>query len=159
MVDRPTGSRYLHLDNDYMRLARTTLSPVLRLFAALTLVAWMTAASFCLVECVGSHSETAGVQPAADVTGQSHDSDKRDHHDQSFCASLRSIALMSPERVLARTDFGLTFALNFVSTAPSIAFAQPEAAAPRQPPDCHRVFTPEVSLGPAFRSLAPPPAV
>jgi hypothetical protein len=90
------------------------------------------------------------------TAGQSHDSDKHDSHDDSLCVSLHSICPISPSSVLAKPDFGLAFTLDFISTARLVALAQPEATVSRQPPDLDKVFTPEVCLGPAFRSLAPP---
>ncbi len=56
---------------------------------------------------------------------------------------------------LIKPDFGLAI-LTFVSPSQTVAYTLPEAPISRQPPDRERVFTPEVSLGPAFRSLAPP---
>lgn len=90
------------------------------------------------------------------TSSQSPDSDKHDSHDDSLCVSLHSVCPASPNAILVKPDFGLAFTLDFISAAPLVALTQPEAVISRQPPDCHLVFTPEVCLGPAFHSLAPP---
>ncbi len=132
------------------------LKPVLRICAALSLLVWLAAIIACSTECRGdSHSESA-MDQVASSSSQSHDSDKHDSHDDSICVSLHSICPTSPSPVLAKPDFGLAFTLDFISAAQLIAPTQLEATVSCQPPDLDKVFTPEVCLGPAFHSLAPP---
>ena len=141
-----------------MASRRTTLNPLLRFFAAMTLFVWIAAVTTCSTECLGedSHSESAHMEQAANTSGQSHDSDKNDNHDDSVCVSLHSLATTSPNCVLAKPDFGLAFTLDLISTAQLVAVAPLKTIVSRQSPDRQFVFTPEVLLGAAFRSLAPP---
>ena len=86
----------------------------------------------------------------------SHGSDKDCDHEDSFCTSLHSLTPVSTAAVLDKPDFGLAYPLDFLSTAQLVTVAQTETSVSRQPPGRHFVLTPEVSLGAAFRSLAPP---
>ena len=131
------------------------LKPMLRICAAVSLVVWLMAIGFCFTECQGEnyHSELAHLEQAAATSSHSHDSDK---HDDSFCNSLHSICPVSPSVAFEKPDFGLALTLDFISTAQLALVAQSDTFVSRQPPDSHRVFTPEVYLGAAFRSLAPP---
>jgi hypothetical protein len=143
-----------------MASRRTTLKPFLRFVAAGMLMVWIAAVTACSTECLGenSHSESTHIgQVAAD--NQSHDSNKQDSHDDSLCASLHSVCPTSPSLGFAKPDFGLAFTLDFISTAQLVTLAQPKASVSSQPPDDELIFTPEVSLGAAFYSLAPPSLV
>jgi hypothetical protein len=141
-----------------MKSSSNKLNPYLRFVAAGMLLVWLAAVTACSTECLGedSHSESAHMDQAAATSNQSHDSGKHDSHNDSFCVSLHSLCPTSSCPVLVKPDFGLAFALNFILTAQLPTLAQPEASLSRQPPDSNRVFTPEVSLGAAFYSLAPP---
>ncbi len=78
-----------------------------------------------------------------------------DHDDNSFCLALHSLTPFFHVAVLEKPDFALAFNLDFISTA--LPVESPVGTfVLRQPPDREFVFTPEVSLGAAFRSLAPP---
>jgi hypothetical protein len=141
-----------------MKHSRAKLNSFLRVAAAGTLVAWLMAVGSCSTECLGedSHCESAHMNQTAATGSESHGSDKHDNHDDSFCVSLHSICPGSPSSVLAKPDFGLAFTLDFIPAAQLVAFTQPEASISRQPPDDELVFAPEVSLGAAFYSPAPP---
>lgn len=146
------------LDGKMIGSRQHSLKPVLRICAAVSLLVWLAAVIACSADCAGDSyckSSAAMVQTAA-TSGQSHDSDKHDRHDDSLCVSLHSVCPASPNAILVKPDFGLAFTLDFISAAPLVALTRPEAVISRQPPDCHLVFTPEVCLGPAFHSLAPP---
>ena len=133
-----------------------TLKPVLRLCAAVSLVFWLAAFALCSTECLEhTDSNSDHVAQAAANHGQ-HDSDKTDNHDDSFCISLHSFAPSSDQHVLVKPNFGLNFAHHFITAAQIIPVTEPEATTLRQPPDREWRFTPEVCLGPAFRSHAPP---
>ena len=146
------------LDGEMTHMKQHRLKPMLRIWAALSLLVWLAATGFCLTECAGedSHSESAQMEQAAQSGSQSHDSDKHDSHDDSLCVSLHSVCPVSPNSILVKPDFSLAFTLNFLSTAHLETVAQAETFIFRQPPDRQFVFTPEVCLGAAFRSLAPP---
>ncbi|HEU5395900.1 MAG TPA: hypothetical protein VFV81_01945 [Verrucomicrobiae bacterium] len=130
--------------------------PFLQFIAGAMLLVWVAALTACSshCSCSCSPSESANAMHGAAPHGPSPDSDH--DHDDSFCRSLHSLSLPASGGTLAKPDFGSTFALSFISTALLPAPARPEAPVSRQPPDGHRVFTPELCLGPAFRSLAPP---
>jgi hypothetical protein len=131
------------------------LKPTLRIYAAALLVVWLAAVGVCSTDCLGedSHAEAAHMEKAATTSGQSHDSDS---HDDSLCVSMHSLCPAQANTILIKPDFGLAFTLDFVSTAQIVDVAAPETFVSRQPPDREFVFTPEVCLGAAFRSLAPP---
>jgi hypothetical protein len=131
------------------------LKPSLRICAAALLVVWLAAVGFCSTECLGDdcHADTANIKKAATTNGQSHDSDS---HDDSLCVSMHSLCPAPVNTILIKPAFGLAFTLDFISTAQLVDVASLETFVSRQPPDREFVFTPEVCLGAAFRSLAPP---
>jgi hypothetical protein len=86
----------------------------------------------------------------------SHDSNKQDGHDDSFCDSLHSLCPTTSSSVLVKPDFGLAFTLDLILPTQLVELAQPETPVSCQPPDTNRAVTHEVSLGAAFYSLAPP---
>jgi len=139
-----------------MTSRRTTLKSLLRFVAAGMLLVWIAAVTACSTECLGEDSHSDSAQMGQTASNQPHDSNKQDSDDDSLCISLHSLCPTSPSLVLVKPDFGLAFTLDFISTAQSITLTQPETPVSRQPPDDNRVFTPEVCLGPAFHSLAPP---
>jgi hypothetical protein len=131
------------------------LRVMLRIGAALSLLFWVSALATCSTECLCSdeHSESENIDLAHN--SHSHDSGKEDHHAGSFCDSLHSTCLPSTTVESVKPDFRV-FTLNLLAAAPAIEIFCMEAPSSRQPPDAKWVFTPEVCLGPAFRSLAPP---
>ena len=122
------------------------------------LMVWIAAVTACSTECLGEDSHSDSAQMGQAASNQSHDSNKnkQDSDDDSLCISLHSLCPTSPSLVLVKPDFGLAFTLDFVSTAQLVTLAQSEASVSRQPTDGELIFTPEVSLGAAFYSLAPP---
>jgi hypothetical protein len=136
-------------------LRQHKLKPSLRICAAALVVVWLAAIGLCSTDCMGDdcHADSANIKKAATTNGQSHDSDS---HDDSLCASLHSVCPATPSSTLIKPDFGLAFTLDFISTRQIVAVTPPETFISRQPPDRDWVFTPEVCLGAAFRSLAPP---
>lgn len=131
---------------------------MLRITAGVLLMFWLAAMGLCVTECQGDDIQSGAAQmgQTADSASQSHDSGKDDHRDDSFCASLHSLTTPSPCLAFVKPDFGLSFTLDFISTAQLVAVTPLETSISRQPPDREFVFTPEVWLGAAFRSLAPP---
>ena len=133
------------------------LKPVLRICAAISLFVWLAALIACSTECrEDSHSESAEMDQAAASSSQSHDSDKHENHDDSFCVSLHSLCPPAHQPVLTKPDFCLAFTLHFLATANLEALASDKTPIFRQPPDRQFVFMHEVCLGAACRSLAPP---
>ncbi|HEY5043485.1 MAG TPA: hypothetical protein VIK53_15950 [Verrucomicrobiae bacterium] len=136
-------------------LRQHKLSRSLRICAAALVVVWLAAIGLCSTDCMGDdcHADTAHIKKAATTNGQSHDSDS---HDDSLCVSLHSVCPATPSATFIKPDFGLVLTLDFISSRQIVAVTPPETFISRQPPDRGWVFTPEVCLGAAFRSLAPP---
>jgi len=142
-----------------MASRRTTLNPLLRSFAAATLLCWLGALVLCSTECFegdsdhhAGHKEIASSHSDNDSTP---DSDNHGGHDNSTCDSLKTLVPKANNHALCKPDFGF-WILSFVSPPPALTMTQIEGPISRQPPDRDWVFTPVVCLGPAFRSLAPP---
>jgi hypothetical protein len=139
-----------------MTSSSAKLNPFLRFAAAGTLLVWLSAVVMCQAHCCGDDCH-AGAQVALhNSTANTHDGDKNNHHDDPACLTLKSALQSNHGMALVKPDFGLAFNLNLLSTVTSVEFSQSETFIFRQPPDSNRVFTLEVCLGPAFRSLAPP---
>jgi hypothetical protein len=146
-----------------MRLRQTTLSPLLRSLAALALVVFVVAQAMCFVHCHfgGGHGDKA--QPSCHSSPQhaaSHDGDD----DSTPSAPTRTTACSTLKTMLAGGDAPTlaAFQAHTIYLLPSIVAAldapetQPQAVFGRQTHWREWTFTPEVCLGPAFRSLAPP---
>ena len=142
-----------------MASCRTTLNPLLRLLAAATLLCWLGALALCSTECFeGDSDHHAGQKEIASSHSQDHptsDSENHSGHDNSVCDSLKTLVPTAHNNVVPKPNFAFCF-LSVVSQPQTLTVAECEAPVSRQPPDRDRVFTPEVSLGPAFRSHAPP---
>jgi hypothetical protein len=95
-----------------------------------------------------SHSHNSG-QP-------SHDSHRHNDGDNSCCSTLIATAQITKPFVIAKP---ILQPLNSLSTV--LQACDPMLAAPQDKPESQAksrdwIFTPEVCLGPAHRSLAPP---
>jgi hypothetical protein len=143
-----------------MKSSSAKLNPFLRFAAAGTLLIWLSAVAMCQAHCCGDNcgdDNHAGAKVALhNSAANSHGGDKNNHHDDSACQTLKSALQSNHGIALVKPDFGLAFNLNFLSPVTSVESSQSETFIFRQPPDSNRVFTPEVCLGPAFHSLAPP---
>ena len=142
-----------------MASRRTTLTPLLRSLAMATLLCWLGALVLCATECSDGDSDhqTGQKEMAASNSdnGSMPDSDNHAGHDDSVCNSLKTLVPTTCNLVLLKPDFGFC-TLSFVSLTPALTDAQVEASVSRQPPNTERLSAPEVYLGAAFRSLAPP---
>jgi hypothetical protein len=143
------------------RQSKSTLA--LRLCAAVWLLAWIAASGFCALEPVFDQAESGAhhhadqtAAPSSEDSNHSHDSDKNDGAEHSCCTSLTAAPQFASSAIFTKPDFGKSLPLSFLWLAQTLTFVQPEAPAMRQSPDRQWVFTPEVCLGPAFRSHAPP---
>lgn len=101
-------------------------------------------------------AETHATAQSHDQPGDSHDSDKNKHDDETCCDSLQAPAQHGNSLVLHKPDLGKLPSLSFLWLATALTLDAPEPPPPRQAQDREWVFTPEVCLGPAFRSHAPP---
>jgi hypothetical protein len=96
---------------------------------------------------LAASSHQANDQPA--------DSDKDGDYNDSFCDSLKSGFHAAASNHVSKADFGLAFTLS-IRPFQTPADADTEIQVSRQVKPHEWVFTPEVCLGPAFRSHAPP---
>ena len=145
------------------------LKPALRGCAVLVLLLWVAAVTFCSLESLVNHSEPGSGghahavahhdhdRTSADgVPGHPHDSDPSDDQQDACCTTLKAVPQLASSTAVAKPDFGKSVSLSFLWAVQAFTFVQPEPASLRQASPPEWVFTPEVCLGPAFRSLAPP---
>ena len=147
-----------------MSFRQTKVSPLTRFIAAAMILVWVGAIALCQTYCCSGdehHSDSAD-HHHADAAPHSHSHDQDDSNapgnekESSFCLSLKSLLHNSSGLSLSKPAplplYELTFAPEAIgdTATPFIALHFRQA----KPGDW--VFTPEVCLGPAFRSLAPP---
>ena len=148
---------------------KTKLSPALRTGAAMWLVVWVAAFGFCSLESMVGHAESGAghhsrqaahhhddATPPHEDSGHSHDSDQGDDHGNACCTSLKAVPQFANSTALTKPDFGKPLSLSFLWLAQALTLVQPEAPSLRQMREDQWVFTPEVCLGSAHRSHAPP---
>lgn len=145
------------------------LNPLLRIGAALLVLVWLAATGLCSAEHLIRHVESAGAHesdlavdhhdaaPSDADAGHSHDSDKHDGDQHSCCDSPKILPQSAQSSLLAKYDFGKAFSLSALWLAQAVTLVQAHTAPSlRHAAERDWAFTPEVSLGPAFRSHAPP---
>lgn len=146
-----------------MRLRQTTLSPLLRSLAALALVVFVVAQAMCFVHCNfgGGHGDKT--QPSCHGSPQhaaSHDGDDDSvpsaPSPTAACSTLKTMLAGGDAPTLTAFQAHTLYLLSPVVLALDATATQPQAAFDRQAYSREWTFTPEVCLGPAFRSLAPP---
>jgi len=146
-----------------MRLRQTTLSPLLRSLAALALTAFVVAQSMCFVHCHfgGGHADEA--QPSCHGSPKravSHDGDDSSAPSTpspaTACSTLKTMILGSDAPILAAFQAHTLYRLASVVLSLEAGETQAKAAFVCRDHSHEWTFTPEVCLGPAFRSLAPP---
>ena len=146
-----------------MRLRQTTLSPLLRSLAALALVVFVVAQAMCFVHCNfgGGHGDKA--QPSCHGSPQhanSHDGDDDSAPSApsptAACSTLKTMLAGGDAPALTAFQAHTLYLLSPVVLDLDATATQPQAAFDRQAHSREWTFTPEVCLGPAFRSLAPP---
>ena len=131
------------------------MRPFLRVLAAGWLSVWLGALGVCSTEALCDLPHDGGSDEDGVQHAEHHDDSS--HHgctDNPFCQSLKSTGLSQPLAKLVKPDF---HPLDFLPQRCELSLQLlPKPAIFRQPPDRILPFTPELSLGPAFRSLAPP---
>ena len=146
-----------------MKSRQTTLRPLFRWFAAVTLLVWIGAQALCQAHCSpgACHDEsgTAGGHEAA--TSHSHHDDEQSpaHQDSSAdasCETLKSALSSHASSPLIIPEFSVLYTLAPTALALDVTAIEPVALFSRDARTRDWVFTPEVFLGPAFHSLAPP---
>jgi len=138
----------------------------LRISAAFCILVWLAAVSYCSLEVFIGHAEagehhhekttTHAAAQSHNESGDSHDSDKNKHDEESCCDSLQAPPQHGSSLVLFKPDLGKLPSFSFLWLAEALTLDAPETPPPRQAQHREWVFTPEVCLGPAFRSHAPP---
>lgn len=132
----------------------------MRFFAAVALVAWLGALWLCSSECAaeephsnpGHHEQAASSQHAS---GEPADSDGHEGHSDFFCDSVKSVFHARTGDLVPKPDFGPALILSIPAPVAPVP-AESETPVSRQAKPWFWVFTPEVCLGPALRSHAPP---
>jgi len=148
-----------------MRYRQTTLSPLFRCFAAVTLLMWLVARVLCAAHCslgVG-HGDDDHASCHGSALTASHPDDGESSaptHDDSdattSCLVLRFVLPDSNALTLVHPEFHQLDTLLLVALALDVAVTDSSTPMFRQASRRDWVFTPEVCLGPAFRSHAPP---
>ncbi len=147
-----------------MRLRPTNLSPLLRWFAAATLVLWIGAQALCQSHCLlGPCADSNEANHHASDIAESHHGDEQapqpghpDDGEPAGCQTLKSALLGSGASPLIAPHFPFLYTLVPAVLALDSTEIKTTAFFSRQVRLNEWVFTPEVSLGPAFRSHAPP---
>ena len=146
-----------------MRWRQTTLSPLLRCLAVLTLGAFVAAQAACFVHCHfgGGHGDAAkpschGGSSAKASHDKPHPPAPSDPAPSASCNTLKVLMAGSGAYTLAAPVLQPVAFLAPPSLALSVPEVELDAAFLRQAYLRDWVFTPEVCLGPAFRSHAPP---
>jgi hypothetical protein len=142
-----------------MRSCQTTLSPLFRSLAVLTLAVFVAAELMCFVHCHfgGGHADSA--EPSCHQTVAA----EGDHSEDGPSSPARSSMTSCFTLQNLLTSSGLTLivpefpALYTLTPAALDAIAVELTASISRPArHCDWVFTPEVCTGPANRTLAPP---
>ena len=149
-----------------MRLRPKTFGPLFRGFAAATLLTWIGAQALCQTSCIigGCHDEGGDTSCHPVNVASPHHGDP-DHGSQpcdddccadASCLTLKSaligngaLPLVTPQLLLLHLVAPFMLVLDATANEPVAFFSR--QATPRK-----WVFTPEVCLGPALRSHAPP---
>jgi hypothetical protein len=145
------------------RPVRTTanISPAMRVIAAVVLVCWSVALAICWHHCAtgacNSNGKTAkNAQPSCHAhSGDSESDGSQPNTAQNSCFAKKPF---SGKLDLASVS-APTLHLAYANALLVVEYELPnpnEAVLSRQSRSREWVFTPEVCLGPAFRSLAPP---
>jgi hypothetical protein len=140
---------------------RVKYSPTTRLVALLSLCVWFVASGFCSIEALirHQHDDTAssdhlhnGKNPA-----HSHDSKEKKGHENVCCTSLTTVLPNNDSSLLQLFQpLSIVWSLSLARLDPLPGRFSFHCFIFRQTQHCNLIFTPEVCLGPALRSLAPP---
>ena len=150
-----------------MRSRQTKLSPLLRSLAAVTALAWVAALVLCTIHCSfgGGHCDDKQASCHGSTPAKVHhddgdsDSSRPTHEDSATtasCLTLKTVLVNSGSLALVQPLFPVLYTLAPFALELDATATQPAAPLTRHAWRDDWVFTPEVSLGPAFRSHAPP---
>ena len=146
-----------------MRSRQTKLRPVLRWLAVLTLLVWTGAQALCQTHCSSSacSDESGEANCQADKPSDAHHGDENSpgHQDgtaDASCDTLKSALSSNAASPLVTPEFSILYTLVPTALAMDATAIEPSVSFLRQADRRNRLLTPEVFLGPAFRSHAPP---
>ena len=143
----------------------TSLSPLLRSLAAVTLVVWLAAQMLCTAHCNfglchGEAEHAACHDSAQPQAHHDHEDSPAPAHDDSSttaaCLTLESALVGDSVPAMIPPELHLLYSLAPVVLALNATATEPAAPSLRRARRDNWVLTPEVSLGPAHRSHAPP---
>ncbi len=149
-----------------MRPCQTTLCLIFRSLAALTLMVFVVAQATCFAHChLGSgHGEKA--QPSCHSSPQATaPHDRNDNHDgpplsppaaTTICSTLKTMLAAGDALTLVAPRLYTVYLLTPISLVLDAPATQMELPFSRQAGRGDWIFTPEVCLGSALHSLAPP---
>ncbi|MEQ2009417.1 MAG: hypothetical protein ABMA26_21760 [Limisphaerales bacterium] len=102
------------------------------------------------------HSHASDAHHSHAAEGHSHDSQKHESRESSCCSSLKGVMQTAKPVIVSKLVFHPIPSLCVLLEPHVATLARLEKPPSRQAKTRIWVFTPEVCLGPAFRSLAPP---
>jgi hypothetical protein len=118
---------------------------MLRSLAAMTLLFWIASIVVCAADCAGGQKQQDCCHKKSSSSSQ----------DKPLCLHSQTIASASLSVQISKPDFGVQpFLISQIQNLLSQIESEPVCL--RQPVRSDFLFTPEVCLCPAFRSLAPP---
>lgn len=104
-----------------------------------------------------NHAHDEGSHHSHDAEGHSHGSHKHESKEGSCCSMLKAVALTAKPIVFGKPACqSIPFQGVLLETRATLPASSSEKLSTCQTKSRNWVFTPEVYLGPAFRSLAPP---
>jgi hypothetical protein len=127
-----------------MTLNRQKSRPLLQFAAAVGLLVWVVATILCTADCAGGSKQTDCC----------HKDSSSSHDRKSSCLHSKMIAFVQPTPIAKPLIELPEFLLS--QTQATVPRSAPGPELSGQSPDHNLLSTPEVCLGPAFRSLAPP---
>jgi len=145
-----------------MRSSPTALKPLFRHLAAVTLVVFVVAQVLCFVHCHsgGGHGGDAEKPSCHGTAAQSHHDEDGSSPTKPLpmgsCATLQNLFASNGALTLAVPEFAPLYSLTSFALALDATAIEPTALISRQPRPREWALTPEVYLGPAIHSLAPP---
>ena len=140
-----TLKRAMLVSLSYMILSWQKQRLPLQLMALFCLLVWIASIAVCAADCVGG-------QKQHDCC---HKKSSGNPHDKPLCLHSQTIASAPLSVQTSKPDFGIQpFLISQFQNLSSQLESEPVSF--RQAVRSDFVFTPEVCLGPAFRSLAPP---
>ena len=149
-----------------MRSRPNIFSPLLRTCAAGALLLWVAAQALCFGHCnfgvrmtVAESTATpqaAAQQPVSERHSCCPKPGKTSSSD-SVCATLKSALVDNDSSGTTQPNLSPLFTLALFSIILEVTATAPSATLFRPAEKHDWILTPEVCLGPAFRSLAPPP--